>query len=216
MYSNAYTYKFITILTGIAALLLSMAATGLRDRQEFNKKIEREKNVLISVGIYEQGLSSADVEKRYRENIHSEYVTEEGALTSDPQPLQIFVYGPEDSPKGYVIPVSGKGLWSTIHGFLALQPDLNTVAGITFYEHGETPGLGGEIEKDWFTSQFKGKKIYDQSGRLVSIHIAKGKALQPDDHTVDGISGATLTGNGVNKFLKSNLSDYENFFKSNR
>ncbi len=216
MYSNAYTYKFITILTGIAALLLSVAATGLKDRQDFNRKIEREKNVLISVSIYEDGLSPADIEKRYNDNIRTEYVTDEGKLTHDPQSLGIFVYGTDDNPKGFVLPVSGKGLWSTIYGFLALEPDLNTIAGITFYEHGETPGLGGEIEKEWFTSQFKGKKIYDNSGILTSIHIAKGKALQSDEHTVDGISGATLTGKGVTAFLKSNLSDYENFFKANR
>jgi Na+-transporting NADH:ubiquinone oxidoreductase subunit C len=117
--------------------------------------------------------------------------------------------------EGYIIPVSGKGLWSTINGFLALNPDMNTVKGITFFEHGETPGLGGEIEKDWFTSQFVGKKIFDVNQNLVSVAINKGKVSEVTDHEVDGISGATLTTKGVSDFLLFNLKNYEEFLTQN-
>ena len=113
------------------------------------------------------------------------------------------------------MPVSGKGLWSTIYGYLALQTDLSTISGITFYKHGETPGLGGEIEKEWFTNNFKGKKIRDDNGVLTSVKVVKGKVIagNPKEiHEVDGISGATLTGRGVANFLKVELKKYEPFF----
>ena len=89
--------------------------------------------------------------------------------------------------------------------------------GITFYKHGETPGLGGEIEKDWFKNNFKGKKIYSPDGELVSITVVKGKVadlIAEDEayHYVDGISGSTLTGNGLNNFLKQDLETYKPYF----
>jgi Na+-transporting NADH:ubiquinone oxidoreductase subunit C len=117
-------------------------------------------------------------------------------------------------PTGFSIPISGKGLWSTIYGYIALEPDGETVKGIKFYKHGETPGLGGELEKDWFTSNFVGKRIFNETGDLVSIEIVKGIA-NPNSknftHQVDGISGSTLTGRGMNKFLKEDLQVYKPF-----
>ena len=91
------------------------------------------------------------------------------------------------------------------------------IAGVKFYQHGETPGLGGEIAKNWFKDNFKGKKIISQEGELVSITIVKGKVKGriPDDqadHYVDGISGSTLSGNGLNQFLKEDLETYEPYF----
>jgi Na+-transporting NADH:ubiquinone oxidoreductase subunit C len=98
---------------------------------------------------------------------------------------------------------------------------VNTVKGITFYQHGETPGLGGEIVQDWFRNNYVGKKIYSPDGELVSITVIKGKVENsvPDSekyHYVDGISGSTLTGNGLNKFLKADLLRYEPFFNKIR
>jgi Na+-transporting NADH:ubiquinone oxidoreductase subunit C len=121
----------------------------------------------------------------------------------------------------YIIPISGKGLWSTIYGYLALEPDAVTVKGITFYKHGETPGLGGEIEKEWFKQNFVGKKILSPQGELVSIAVIKGKVAdkysEGDAYRyVDGISGSTLTGNGLTQFLKEDLLQYEPFFKQIR
>ena len=79
--------------------------------------------------------------------------------------------------------------------------------GITFYNHGETPGLGAEIEKDWFQNNFLGKKIKDLSGKLVSIEVVKGKSGD-NIHAVDGISGATITSRGVTDLLKHDLEKY--------
>ncbi|WP_049721940.1 Na(+)-translocating NADH-quinone reductase subunit C [Gilvimarinus polysaccharolyticus] len=98
-----------------------------------------------------------------------------------------------------VLPVRGYGLWSTLYGFLALDSDLNTVRGLGFYEHGETPGLGGEVDNPAWKAQWEGKQAYDDAGE-VELTVIKGK-VDPQsknaDHQVDGLSGATLTSRGV-------------------
>lgn len=139
----------------------------------------------------------------------------------DPGYKMVYLYKPTGSIEAYIIPISGNGLWDMIYGYLALNTDLNTVKGIRFYSHGETPGLGGEIEKPWFTGQFEGKQILDADGSLVSVRIEKGKAAikHPGEdiiHYVDGISGATITGKAVTKFLHSDLEKYEPYFQKIR
>jgi Na+-transporting NADH:ubiquinone oxidoreductase subunit C len=134
----------------------------------------------------------------------------------DPGYKLVYKHNPTN-PDAYVIPITGYGLWDVVKGYLALEPDLSTVKGITFYEHKETPGLGARITESWFKDQFSGKKIIDAQGNMVSITIARGKATDshsgPElEHFVDGISGATLTGKGVNKFIKANLETYEPYF----
>ncbi len=102
-----------------------------------------------------------------------------------------------------VLPVRGYGLWSTLYGFLALQEDLNTVAGLGFYQHGETPGLGGEVDNPKWRSLWEGKELYNDD-RELAIQIVKG-GVDPQspkaDHQVDALAGATLTSNGVNNLL---------------
>jgi Na+-transporting NADH:ubiquinone oxidoreductase subunit C len=105
-----------------------------------------------------------------------------------------------------ILPIDGKGLWSTLYGFLALSGDLNTVKGITFYEHAETPGLGGEIDNPTWKALWAGKKIYDEKGS-VELYVAKGVADKNSPHQVDGISGATLTANGVTNLVQYWLGD---------
>ncbi len=99
-----------------------------------------------------------------------------------------------------ILPVRGKGLWSTLYGYIAIDKDLNTIKGISFYEHGETPGLGGEIENPRWQSGFQDKKIYDDSYETAIRIGGKGEA-QSDIHQVDGISGATLTVDGVDDLI---------------
>ncbi|CAM2067783.1 NADH:ubiquinone reductase (Na(+)-transporting) subunit C [Sulfidibacter corallicola] len=139
----------------------------------------------------------------------------------DPGYKALYIYQPGGKVEAYVIPIMGNGLWDIIKGYIALDLDLNTVKGISFYEHAETPGLGARITEDWFKQNYVGKHILDNGGDLISITIAKGKVVEtvPDrlhDHYVDGISGATLTGKGINDFLKSDLSKYEPYFKTLR
>jgi len=103
-----------------------------------------------------------------------------------------------------VLPVRGKGLWSTMYGFLSLEPDLRTVHGITFYEHGETPGLGGEIESEKFTRQWEGKVVREPDG-TVSFDFVRG-SVDPGDpaakYKIDGIAGATITTRGVVNMIR--------------
>ncbi|MCQ2028579.1 Na(+)-translocating NADH-quinone reductase subunit C [Stutzerimonas zhaodongensis] len=102
-----------------------------------------------------------------------------------------------------IMPVRGYGLWSTLYGFMAVQGDLNTVAGLGFYQHGETPGLGGEVDNPKWRSQWQGKELFNDDGKL-SIQVVKG-GVDPQspraDHQVDALAGATLTSNGVNNLL---------------
>ncbi|MDO4582776.1 MAG: Na(+)-translocating NADH-quinone reductase subunit C [Planctomycetia bacterium] len=110
-----------------------------------------------------------------------------------------------------VIPIVGKGLWSIMSGFLALDADVNTIGCLLFYEHGETAGLGGEIENKNWQARWVGKKAFD--GSHPAVHIIKGAASADDPYAVDGISGATLTCNGVNATVGYWLSQYQPFLK---
>lgn len=139
----------------------------------------------------------------------------------DPGYKILFIYKPGGTVTAYVVPIEGYGLWDIIKGYIALKPDLKTVMGISFYEHKETPGLGARITEGWFKENFIGKEILNSQGELVSIKVAKGKVEQviPEDkqqHWVDGISGSTLTGDGINQFLKQDLAFYEPYFKTIR
>lgn len=109
---------------------------------------------------------------------------------------------------GIILPVEGKGLWSTLYGFLALDKDLQTVKGITFYKHGETPGLGGEVDNPRWKSLWAGRKAFDASGNP-KLTVVKGQAGTPeeDPYSVDGLSGATLTSRGVTHLVQFWLDD---------
>lgn len=103
-----------------------------------------------------------------------------------------------------ILPVRGYGLWSTLHGFMALKKDLKTVAGFGFYQHAETPGLGGEVDNPRWKALWPDKQVFDAGGKL-DIAVIKGNVDRNGPraaHQVDGLSGATLTSNGVNNLLK--------------
>lgn len=108
-----------------------------------------------------------------------------------------------------ILPVYGKGLWSTLYGFLALEGDLNTVAGLTFYEHKETPGLGGEVDNPNWKAIWPGKTIHDDAGEI-RLEVIKGQVIPDSDsaiHQVDGLTGATITSRGVSNLIRFWLSD---------
>lgn len=105
-----------------------------------------------------------------------------------------------------VLPVYGKGLWSTLYGYLALKSDLETVQGLTFYEHGETPGLGGEVDNPNWKAQWEGRKLYDDSGNP-RAEVFKGPAPVDNPYAVDGLSGATITSRGVTDLVRYWVSD---------
>ena len=104
------------------------------------------------------------------------------------------------------MPIFGKGLWGTLWGYLAVKSDMETVQGITFFQHKETPGLGGEVDNPRWKSQWQGLKLYDADG-TPATEVAKGPAPSGDPHRVDGLSGATITSRGVTNLLKYWASD---------
>jgi Na+-transporting NADH:ubiquinone oxidoreductase subunit C len=213
------------------SILLASAATLLKEKQDTNIKVDIKWNILSVLDLVDsKEVTPEMVFELYESNINSFVVDLEGNqvegilaeevdLKAQPGLLPVFVKQDGDKVVAYCLPTQGKALWSTVKGYLALENDLNTVKGITFYSHGETPGLGGEIDKDWFKDGFKGKTILDESGNLVSINIVKGKLRDGEndlEHKVDGISGATLTTKGLNEFIKDTLSKYEPYFKTVR
>ena len=225
----------------MVSLLLALTSTQLKNLQEFNIELDKKKNILKCIG-KDLALMNADaIIKEYESNISNIILNSNGDIAANiasenlesvpnksTGEVKYFLNNIEylpayksSNPEAFIIPISGKGLWSTLFGYFALEMDLNTVIGITFYKHGETPGLGGEVEKKWFQNNFVGKKIFDQSGELVSIKVVKGKANdvysgQDLNHGVDGISGATITSRGVSDFLKRDLIRYGQYIKNNR
>ena len=120
-----------------------------------------------------------------------------------------FVYklnGPDGQLDQIILPIYGKGLWSTLYGFIAIDADRVTIRGITFYEHGETPGLGGEVENENWKAQWVGKKVTGEvDGKPIQISVKKGLVVPGDpqaDYQVDGLSGATITSNGVTDLVR--------------
>jgi Na+-transporting NADH:ubiquinone oxidoreductase subunit C len=228
VHKNSYVFFFAAVVTITCSILLAAAANLLRDRQQENIALDIRKNILASAELGSEEMTRQEVLGLYDKYIRSKVINLQGEEVPDKTVEQLdpkkdltllpLYYAEEDGKiMAYIIPISGKGLWSTIYGYLALEKDVNTVKGITFYQHGETPGLGGEIEKDWFTGSFKGKKINSPEGDLLSITVIKGKVqnLIPEQeayHYVDGISGSTLTGKGLNYFLKKDLETYKPFF----
>lgn len=121
-----------------------------------------------------------------------------------PKVMAIYIVQRNDQVEKFILPVYGYGLWSTMYGFIALGRDLVTIEGITFYEHGETPGLGGEIDNPLWKEQWQGKKAFDKN-QQVKISVIKGKVdtMEPEAiYQVDGLSGSTLTTRGVDNLVK--------------
>lgn len=229
--TKAYTLGFAAAVTMVCSILLASAATMLKEKQDQNVELDIKYNILSVLGlVHSHDMQAAELFQLYDEKVNAFVIDLEGqpvegvnAADIDPkkQPglLPVFARQEGDHIIAYCLPTQGKALWSTVKGYIALEEDLNTVKGITFYSHGETPGLGGEIEKEWFTDSFKGKKILNEEGDIVSVKVVKGK-LRPDEkdieHKVDGISGATLTGKGLNQFIKATLEKYEPYFNKTR
>lgn len=221
---NTYTFIYAAVMVILVAAILASVSMALKPRQQKNVEIEKKQNILASVNIE----SSADnAEKLYSENIVNEYVVnvegeqvEGDAFTTDLKKerakdhkdmlLPVFECQTQDGLK-YVLPVRGSGLWGPIWGYVSLNADMNTIYGANFDHEGETPGLGAEISSTPFEEPFKGKTIFDASGNLVSILILKSGQVAPEEHSVDGISGGTITSKGLEKMLQDDFNSYKGF-----
>jgi Na+-transporting NADH:ubiquinone oxidoreductase subunit C len=218
MRSDTYTIVFTTIVTVVLGLGLSVTADSLRERQSINEQLDIKKNILSVLGFGQSNDWTNDkVQSLYEQNINEFIVDKTGSIisaveSSDLNKYTIYQSRENDKVTGYAIPIAGKGLWGTMYGYFAIEPDAETVKGITFYRHKETPGLGAEVDKEWFQNNFVGKKLIDTNGSLVSVEVVKGYVSSTDPkamHKVDGISGATITGKGLTTFLKNDLQKYE-------
>ena len=229
MHSNSYTIIFTSVVTIILGGFLSVAAGTLKEIQDLNVENDSKKNILSSLGykpIGEESWSSGDITKIFEDNIDAYVLNTKGnRVNIDPSDINtetdkenfpIYVDKKNGIINGYAIPISGKGLWSTLYGFFAVEPDGITAKGITFYAHKETPGLGGEVDKPWFQNNFIGKRFIDEEGNLVGVKVMKGKANPESPYEVDGISGATITSKGLESFLVNDLEKYEPFFRKVR
>ena len=205
--SNAYIVLYSTVMVVIVAVLLAVAALALKPRQDANDLNEKKRNILASL--------SAEGES-YDQFIDAYVVDKEGnridgnvfALLNDlPTAFAEGTFPVFEAKDGrMVIPVTGNGLWGPIWGYVALEKDMNTVAGIIMAHKGETPGLGAEIATAKYQANFVGKTIFE-GDQFVSVVLRKGGAKDPA-HEVDAITGGTKTSDGVTAMLYNSLSHY--------
>ncbi len=217
----------------VCSILVSSAAVMLSERQEQNKIEEKRKNILQASGLYEEGIPVEEqfnkIETRIVDLQTGEFTSEfdpslfdSRAMARKPETRRqipdaldladikvrsrykaVYLVFEDKQLQQLILPVHGKGLWSTMYGFVSLAKDFATVEGFAFYEHGETPGLGGEIDNPSWKKQWQGKKIYGEDGK-VRIRVLKGTVDRNAANAVyqaDGLAGATLTARGVENLL---------------
>ncbi len=224
--TNRYVFLYASAMVVVVALILSGAATLLRPLQERNMRIEKMQNILSTINISADRAEAEELFNRYitvtKVVNHEGDEIEGDAFEVDLQDenrkpveerlLPVFI-ADVDGENYYIVPVRGAGLWGPIWGYLGLESDLATIAGANFDHASETPGLGAEIADRQFEEQFSGKRIYDEDGDFRPVTVIKGTAPPDDPHRVDGISGGTITSNGVTNMLRDGLEVYKSYFE---
>lgn len=230
--SNGYTIIYAAVMVIIVALGLSFTHQALLDKQIANENIDKMQQLLRSLNIT---AGADEAETRYSELVTNAYlITGEGEKIEgtegttpedpafstelgDPTAKGLPVYEVSiDGKNVYIIPMNGAGLWGAIWGYLAVEDNGSTIYGADFGHAGETPGLGAEIAERSFGNQFEGKEIL-KNGSFASIAVVKPGQVDTRRDYVDGISGGTITSQGVDKMLLNSVGKYENFLmKLNR
>lgn len=217
----------------VCSVLVSATAVGLKSRQGENQRLERLRNILAAGGVETEGqdvdrlfqekIRPVQIDLATGERSPSNQGVDLKAALKDaglcqalspekdlagirrrPKVMTLYAVAAGDSVSRWILPIVGKGLWSTMYGFIALDSDLNTVRGMTYYEHGETPGLGGEVDNPRWKAQWNGKIVFDPTGKL-SLHVLKGRvdpASPSAKYEIDGLSGSTLTTRGVDRTIR--------------
>lgn len=233
--SVLYNLGFAAIVCVVCAVVVSSSAVTLRERQEANELLEKQRNVLVAAGFAteDESLESDDVASRFapiRQVVIDLRTGEESTSTDpatfDPRAATRDVETSREAPENdaglrrvanealvyevrdgdalelVILPVEGLGLWSTLYGFVAMDADLETIRGLTFYQHGETPGLGGEVDNPRWKALWPGRQAFAEGEP--QIEVIRGRAGSPDEdpHRVDGLAGATMTGRGVTNLLR--------------
>jgi Na+-transporting NADH:ubiquinone oxidoreductase subunit C len=204
--ANGYIIVYSCLMVVIVAFLLAFVSSALKPQQDINVALDKKKQVLAALNI--RDLSDSEAEKKYSEVVKKD---EAFALnSSDYKEGRLAIYECEvDGAKKYVVPVYGMGLWGPIWGYVAVNDDCNTVYGAYFNHDSETAGLGAEIKdsKAW-QDKFIGKTIYDANGTPV-LKVVKSSEVKNPQSEVDGVTGATLTSNGVSDMLQDGFTKYK-------
>ncbi|HET8860637.1 NADH:ubiquinone reductase (Na(+)-transporting) subunit C [Marivirga sp.] len=236
--SNYYVILFSVILTVVLGGLLAATSEGLGPIQKKSVELDTKKQILGAVievtpemdvlETYEKAIKSEVVD--YNGNIVTENEKGEKIIAEDVNVEKQFDKAPEerlypvfkffgkdggDEVVSYILPVYGNGLWDNIWGYIALDTEGETIKGAVFAHAGETPGLGARITEEEVQARFEGKELYNDQGELVSVKMLKGEnnpESKLDEHHVDGMSGATITGNGLNAMLENYFKYYQSYF----
>lgn len=224
--SNVYTIAFLIVMVIIVGGALAAISDGLKDTIDKNKELDNKSKILKSVS-YE----GTNVLEDYNARIKAIAINSDGEIldgvdgykiatelkkeykkSKDEIQYPVFIYN-YDGKISYIVPLVGMGLWDEVNGYISYGADLNTIQGVAFDHVGETPGLGGEITKDYFQDRFKGKKTYNDDGSYALKIYKSGKS--PDtEFDVDGLSGATLTTDGMDAMLSNCIPNYKKYFNS--
>lgn len=225
--SNTYTILYIIILVIVVGVGLSFTAMSLRDKQQENVNADKMRQILAAalitpadgqvVSDFNKYVTKQEVVNSKGEIIEGDAfninVSEEAKKPADKRQLPVYCVNTQAGEK-YVLPVYGAGLWGPIWGYVAFDRDGSTIYGAYFAHQGETPGLGAEIEKPFFSDQFKGKQMF-KNGVFLPVAVVKN-GLKPtgDEDYVDGISGGTITSKGVGAMLDNCLTPYKAFLEN--
>jgi len=210
----------------VCSVLVSGTAVSLKDQQKANASLDKKKNILVAANMFDENQditeAFANFERRFVDLETGQFVEVDSPETFDQRQMakdpansiaidndvakinrrskiaSIYLVKEANKVKTIILPIHGSGLFSTLYGFVALQADKQTVVGLKFYEHGETPGLGGEVDNLKWLASWPGKKLLDANGNL-ALSLVKGGASK--DTEVDALSGATMTTNGINNML---------------
>lgn len=227
--NNLYTVVYAAVLVVLVGFVLALVYQMLRPAQLENIANDTKKQILAAALIYPtEGetvaeLFSQHITDSYCVNNDGEKIAGEQAMEVNMQnevkkpdnerQLPVFVCTTEKGTK-YIVPVAGAGLWGPIWGYIAMDSNGKDIYGAYFGHQGETPGLGAEIEKAAFSSQFEGKPIFGANGDFESVSVVK-KGQEPADRAyVNAVSGGTITSQGVQKMLAESLRPYTAYFKS--
>ena len=229
------TFAVIGVLCLVCSVVVSGAAVLLKPTQQLNKALDVQTNIVAVAGFgrkdvaenYERfidaklldlatgefsdkpvaGYDQRVAAKEPKSSIKLDSSEDPASIRRRANLVPVYMANDEDGNlDSIILPIHGQGLWSTMYAFIAVAPDGNTIKGITYYDQGETPGLGGEVENPSWRAQFVGKKLYDENGKP-AIKIVKGGAPADAPSSVDGLSGATLTSKGVQQTFEFWLGD---------
>lgn len=233
------TLSVALILCVVCSIVVASSAVLLRPMQQANKDLDRKTNILAAAGLLKEDVSvdsqfegitvravdlntgeftetvdvaTYDQRKASKDPTQSAELSSRDDLAKISRRANIATVYIVETPEGIdkvILPIKGYGLWSTLYGFIALDGDLNTVAGLGFYEHAETPGLGGEVDNPLWKAKWVGKKVFDSEGKT-ALTIIKGSvdtSRAGSEYKIDGLSGATLTSRGVSQLIQFWLGD---------